>query len=115
MDIKFDKLIETIIDWGIAINCGNYKVANRKYKSINDLLNEVNKLVSIEIIIMKLLDSSEISVKYWAYVIALKNQVNQNIAISGLNDLSKATSNGAIGALAKIAIIEVQKPTLKFD
>lgn len=109
MDRDDGKLIEMIIEWGNSIDNGDYEIANRKYKSIIILIQKLNKYEPIEIIIDRLLISTEVSVKYWAFITALKNYVKVDIAERGLKELSSNTSIGPIGALAKIGVIEWYK------
>ena len=106
MDNKYEKLIQNILDWGYAINQGDGKIANRKYKTILVLVKRVNEKEPINLIIKELLSYSEIPINYWAFVIALKNCVFEDNAIRGLTDLAKNTTTGPIGALARIGVLE---------
>lgn len=109
MDTGYDKVMNLMIEWGNAINNGEYRIANRKYKTILALIKEFNEDESFETIIENLLSCSAVPVKYWAFVIALKNNVFENIAVKGLTDLATKTSSGPIGALARIGVIEWEK------
>lgn len=109
MDNDYFEIIQMMIEWGNAINNGDFKIANRKYKSIVVLIKKINNYDPIERIITKLLARTEVSVKYWAFVIALKNGVNEDIAERGLTELANSNSTGPIGVLARIGILEWNK------
>ncbi|HPS42726.1 MAG TPA: hypothetical protein PK040_09010 [Anaerolineaceae bacterium] len=109
MDNGCERLIQKMIEWGDAINNGDNTIANRKYKTILALISKINKTEQIELIIKKLLTSSEVSVKYWAFITALRNHVSVDTAKSGLTEIANDLSTGPIGALAQISLIEWHK------
>ena len=108
-EIEYEKLIQMMIVWGNSINNGDSKLANRSYKSIVTLIQRVNQSEPIEPIIDKLILRPEVPVKYWAYVIALKNNYQEETAEKGLLELYNNRASGAIGLLAKLGIFELNK------
>lgn len=105
---KYKKLVSLIIEWGLAIPDGDYKTANRKYKSISLI---VKKLDSNELatLIDLLLEHPNTAIRYWAYVIAYKNNIRFSMAENGLTELANDITTGPIGLFAKIDLYEINK------
>lgn len=110
--------VELAESWGIALNQGDSKAANKLHRKLSKFILEVEKDKSLSVeIFTPLLDHANLSVRLWTIIEAFRLEINiekaEQLLEAIVNDPINDPSIGGIRSMAYIIWVEWKKDKSK--